>query len=241
MTQRVLIVQHDHCSPPGAVAERFRERGYEETLFQIVPEADFENPGVEVEFPDVRGFDAIVVMGSYWSAWDDDLIGSWLRPEMEMLREADEAGVPVLGICFGGQLLARTHGGSVARAPEPEIGFVEVTSEREELAPGGRWFAWHYDRWQLPPQGVEFARNAMASQGFILRKNLAVQFHPELSSDVLTGWCDNGGREMLAGMGRSADDLIAQARDWDERGRERAHAVVDGFLVNVASQEARAS
>ena len=91
MTQRVLIVQHDHCSPPGAVAERFRERGYEETLFQIVTEADFENPGVEVEFPDVRGFDAIVVMGSYWSAWDDDLIGSWLRPEMEMLREADEA------------------------------------------------------------------------------------------------------------------------------------------------------
>ena len=88
MTRRVLIVQHDHCSPPGAVAERFRERGYEETLFQIVPEADFENPGVEVEFPDVRGFDAIVVMGSYWSAWDDDLIGSWLRPEMEMLREA---------------------------------------------------------------------------------------------------------------------------------------------------------
>lgn len=235
MTQRVLIIQHDHCSPPGAVGERLRERGYETTLFQIVPEAAFDEPGVEVEFPSVSEFDALVVMGSYWSAWDDDLIGSWLRPEMQVLRDADAAGVPVLGICFGGQLLARTHGGSVARAPEPEIGFIDVASEREDLAPGGRWFAWHYDRWQLPPDAVEFARNAMASQGFVLRRNMAVQFHPELSSTMLAGWCDNGGRAMLASMGRDADDLIDEAREWDDEGRRRAAQVVDGFLDHVAA------
>ena len=235
MTKRVLIVQHDHCSPPGAVADRFRERGYEETLFQVVPEKDFENPGVDVEFPDVREFDALVVMGSYWSAWDDELIGSWVAPEMQLLRDADTAGVPVLGICFGGQLLARTHGGSVARAPEPEIGFVEVNSEREDMVPGGTWFAWHYDRWQVPPDAVEFARNDMASQGFVLRKNLAVQFHPELSSEMLTGWCDNGGREMLASLGRDADAEIAAAKEWDDEGRRRAGVLVDGFLEQVAA------
>lgn len=235
MTKRVLIVQHDHCSPPGAVADRFRECGYEETLFQVVPEKDFENPGVDVEFPDVREFDALVVMGSYWSAWDDEMIGSWLAPEMQLLRDADTAGVPVLGICFGGQLLARTHGGSVGRAPEPEIGFVEVSSEREDMVPGGKWFAWHYDRWQVPPDAVEFARNDMASQGSVLRKNLAVQFHPELSSEMLTGWCDNGGREMLASLGRDADAEIAAAKEWDDEGRRRAGVLVDGFLEQVAA------
>lgn len=235
MTKRVLIVQHDHCSPPGAVADRIRECGYEETLFQVVPEKDFENPGVDVEFPDVREFDALVVMGSYWSAWDDEMIGSWLAPEMQLLRDADTAGVPVLGICFGGQLLARTHGGSVGRAPEPEIGFVEVSSEREDMVPGGKWFAWHYDRWQVPPDAVEFARNDMASQGFVLRKNLAVQFHPELSSEMLTGWCDNGGREMLASLGRDADAEIAAAKEWDDEGRRRAGVLVDGFLEQVAA------
>ena len=50
-----------------------------------MPEKDFENPGVDVEFPDVREFDALVVMGSYWSAWDDEMIGSWLAPEMQLL------------------------------------------------------------------------------------------------------------------------------------------------------------
>ena len=237
MTERVLIVQHDHCSPPGAVAERLRERGYDASLFQVVPEEKFEAPGVDVEFPEVTQFDALVVMGSYWSAWDDELIGSWVVPEMQLLRDADAAGIPVLGICFGGQLLARTHGGSVARAPEPEIGFVEVPSEREELVPSGRWFAWHYDRWQLPPDAVEFARNDMASQGFILRKNLAVQFHPELTSEMLTGWCDNGGREMLAGLGRDADAEIAAAKEWDDEGRRRAARLVDGFLDHVGGLE----
>lgn len=232
MTQRVLIIQHDHVSPPGAVADRFRERGFGETLFQVVPEESFEAPGVDVEFPDPHGFDALVVMGSYWSAWDDDLIGSWLKPEMELLHQADAAGIPVLGICFGGQLMARTHDGSAARASEPEIGFVEVVSEREDLAPGGTWFAWHYDRWQVPPDAVEFARNAMASQGFTLRRNLAVQFHPELSSDMLSGWCASGGREMLASLDRDADALIDQARERDDEGRRRA-AVVDGFLDHI--------
>lgn len=233
--KRVLVIQHDHCSPPGAVGERFDERGYDAQLFQIVDEAHFETPGVTVDFPNVDDFDALVVMGSYWSAWDDELIGSWLKPEMALLKKADELGIPVLGICFGGQLLARTHGGSVARAPDPEIGFVEVPSDREELAPGGRWFAWHYDRWQLPPDAHEFMRNDMASQGFTLRRNMAVQFHPELSSAMLTGWVDNGGREALEGLGQDADALIAETAQWDETGYKRARQLVDGFLDNIAT------
>lgn len=215
--RRVLFVHHDHCTDPGAVAARFSDHGFTVTTLQVIPEEHFEAPGIEVSYPSAEEFDAIVVMGAFWSAYDDDLIGSWLAPEMDLLREADDVGVPVLGICFGGQLLARTHGGRVYRAEEPEIGFIDIASDDPTLALPGRWFAWHYDRWELPPGAVEFARNDLASQGFTLRRNLGVQFHPELTSAVLTGWIDNGGREMLAERGRDADAEIAQAKEWEDR------------------------
>ncbi|WP_412457973.1 type 1 glutamine amidotransferase [Mycolicibacterium mucogenicum] len=99
---------------------------------------------------------------------------------MAQLRQADEEGVPVLGVCFGGQLLAYTHGGEVVPSQAPEIGWYGLTSDRPDLVPEGPWYQWHFDRWTMPPTAVGIARNANASQAFQLRRNLAVQFHPEL-------------------------------------------------------------
>ena len=89
-----------------------------------------------------------MALGASWSAYDASL-HSWLLPELQLLRDAHEAQVPVLGVCFGGQLLAAAHGGSVARSAHPEIGWYDVESD-DDLVPAGRWFQWHYDRWQLP-------------------------------------------------------------------------------------------
>ncbi len=125
---QLLVIQHDHASPLGPVAERFVERGFDLTMHPVVPESSFLAPGVETEFPDFTRFDAVVPMGAPWSAYDE-VIGSWVRPEIEQLRRADEAGVPVLGICFGGQLLAATHGGAVIASSTPEIGWADVRSD----------------------------------------------------------------------------------------------------------------
>src|SRR5690348_13968551 len=103
---QLLVIEHDHVSPLGPVAERFVERGYDVRGHGVVDLASFATPGVFTEFPDFTAFDAVVTMGAPWSTYDHELIGSWVLPEMEQLRRADEAGVPVLGICFGGQLLA---------------------------------------------------------------------------------------------------------------------------------------
>ena len=169
---RALFLQHDHLSPPGPVAERFAHRGYAIDEAVVVSPENFHAPNKPFDFPDPREFDALVVMGAPWGAWDDETIGSWLLPEIEWLREADDLGVPVFGICFGGQLLARAHGGSVARAPRPEIGWTSIWTQEPELVGPGPWFQWHYDRWQVPPGARELARNSMASQAFVLRRNL---------------------------------------------------------------------
>ncbi len=234
---RVLVVQHDHCSPPGPVAERFLDRGYDVVLHPVVDEAAFHAPNVTTEFPDFTAFDAVVAMGAPWSAYDHGLIGSWVLPEIEQLRAADDTGVPVLGICFGGQLLATAHGGTVARSPEPELGWTEVESDDQRLLPAGEWFQWHYDRWTLPEGAQEVARNHAASQAFVLRRNLAVQFHPELTSAMLTLWLDNGGRAEASTVGRDPETLLSRTRELDPVARLRAHALVDGFLDRVAAPD----
>ena len=84
-----------------------------------------------------------------------------------MVRRALDAGVGVLGVCFGGQLLAHALGGTVARSPAPEIGWREVSSAKPDLVPPGPWFQWHFDRFTTPPGGIEVARNADATQAFV--------------------------------------------------------------------------
>ncbi len=231
---RALVIQHDHVSPPGPVGERLEERGFDVTLHQVVPEGAVGTVGLTGSFPDATAYDVIVPMGAPWSVYDHPLVGSWVEPEAQLLRDADAHEVPVLGICFGGQLLAHAHGGRVERSPDPEIGWVSIESDDEDLVPTGPWFQWHYDRWVLPPGAVEVARNPAASQAYLLRRNLAVQFHPELTSEMLRGWLDDGGTEQARARGLDPDELFATTLVEDAAGRTRARALVDAFLDRVA-------
>lgn len=231
---RVLFIEHDHISPPGPVGERFADHGYEVEELLVVPGERFHDPNVGMEFPSPTDYDAIVPMGAPWSAYAHEHIGAWVKPELDLLRAAHAAAVPVLGICFGGQLLAAAHGGEVAPSPHPELGWSVVHSDDEELVPSGIWFQWHSDRWTVPPQGTEIARNAAASQAFVLGRNLALQFHPELTVDMLVGWFAEGGRAQVTSRGLDADVMLAHTAALEPQARQRAHALVDSFLARVA-------
>lgn len=233
---RLLVIEHDHVSRLEHVAERFEERGFDVTGHLVVEGPSFATPGVSTVFPDFEQFDAVVLMGAPWSTYDHDLIGSWVLPEMEQVARADQNGVPVLGICFGGQLLASVLGGGVVRSETAEIGWADVESDDPALVPPGPWFQWHYDRWDLPPDAVEVARNPAASQAFVLRRNLAVQFHPELSPDVLDGWLANGGDAKAKEAGHDPAALVAETAVRADDARERARRLVDGFLDHVANR-----
>ena len=227
---RALLIQHDHICKPGSVGERLTQLGFDLVVHQVVAESSYLSPNVETEFPKPTDFELIVPMGAPWSVYDHESIGSWVAPELGMLREAHDHQVPVLGICFGGQLLAAAHGGSVSRSAAPEIGWVEIDSDDESLVPSGTWFQWHYDQWQLPDDAQEVARNAQSSQAFVLGRNLAVQFHPEITREILASWMANGGTEEMDRFGMSVDQLVRQTAERDPSNRERAHRLVDQFL-----------
>jgi GMP synthase-like glutamine amidotransferase len=233
---RALLIQHDHICTPGLVGERLLDRGFELVVHQVVREDRFLSPNVEIEFPDPTDFDAIIPMGAPWSVYDHDAIGTWVPAELTMLRDAHHHEVPVLGICFGGQMLAAAHGGSVARSAAPEIGWVSVDSDDESLVPSGTWFQWHYDQWQLPIHAHEVARNANSSQAFVLGRNLAVQFHPEMTSEILTSWIATGGAAEVDQFGMELETLVRQTAESDVSNRERAHRLVDQFLARMIVQ-----
>ncbi len=231
---RVLFVQHDHVSPTGPVGERFRERGFETQEILVVPEDQFGEPNVTFSFPDLNDYDVIVPLGAPWGAWDDACIGNWLTPEIEWIRAAVSSGKPVLGICFGGQLIARAMGGSVAPAPKGEIGWTSIWSERPDLVSNGPWFQFHYDRWQLPPGATEIARNPLASQAFLINNSLAVQFHPELNAAGLKGWLDWGGDKKVLEDGQDPIVMMHQTEAEEADARARTFALVDAFLDQVS-------
>jgi len=233
---RALLIQHDHICTPGFVGERLLDRGFDLVVHQVVREDRFLSPNVEIEFPDPTDFDAIIPMGAPWSVYDHDAIGTWVPAELTMLRDAHHHEVPVLGICFGGQMLAAAHGGSVARSAAPEIGWVSVDSDDESLVPSGTWFQWHYDRWQLPKHAQEVAHNANSSQAFVLGRNLAVQFHPEMTSEILTSWIATGGAAEIDQFGMELETLVRQTAENDVSNRERAHRLVDQFLDRMIVQ-----
>jgi GMP synthase-like glutamine amidotransferase len=233
--RRVLFVQHDHVSPPGPIGERFADRGHDVEEFLVVDEAAFHgDPNVAVDLPDFRSYDTVVIMGAVWGVYAEDIVGNWLVPEKRRLREALDAGVPVLGLCFGGQLLAEALGGQVARSPAPELGWHLVHSDDPELVPAGAWFQYHYDRWTLPGEVTDVARNAAASQAFVADRALGVQFHPELTAAMLEGWLANGGTADLRRAGLDPEVLLHHTREIEADARRRAHDLVDAFLDRVA-------
>ena len=232
---RVLFVKQDHASPAGFVGSAFTDLGYDVSEFTVVPESRYDSPDVTAVFPDPGGYDAIVFFGSAWSVYDEDTVGSWIGEEIAVARSAMDLGVPVLGICFGGQMLAAAVGGSVSRAPAPEIGWSMVDTSIPGLIDAGPWFQWHFDRFTVPAGVPVLARSALADQAFRVGRTLGLQFHPELTSSVLECWLDNGGAGQLAASEVDAGALVEQTRSLESVSALRAHELVRRFVTDVTT------
>ena len=251
---RVLFVKHHRSSPDGFVGDAFTSLGYDIDSFMVVPPERHDAPNISVTFPDPLDYDAIVPFGAIWSVYDSEQIGNWIGDEIAFTRSAIAAGVPVLGICFGGQLLAAALGGSVSRAPAPEaeIGWCDVDPAPDPanltgltglngligligLLGAGPWFQWHYDRFSLPPGARLLARTPRANQAFVQGRSLGLQFHPELNSDVLQAWIDDGGASELEAAGIDGGELMARTAEVESAAGRRAHSLIARFVRDVAT------
>jgi GMP synthase-like glutamine amidotransferase len=145
--------------------------------------------------PDPRGAAAIVVLGADASAVGE---GSepWVAPEIAWTRAAAIAGVPILGICFGAQVLARALGGRVHRMPAAQVGWIRTPSTDIQALPSGPWLSWHQDAVLPPPNARVLARDEHCVQAFAAGPHLAVQFHPEVTPAIVDAWIATDGRDL---------------------------------------------
>jgi GMP synthase-like glutamine amidotransferase len=233
---RALFIQQDHVSPTGPIGEAFADRGYDIDHFVVVPADQYPNPHVEVTFPDPLQYDVIIPMGAIWAVYDHHVI-DWINDELALLRQAHDAGVPLFGICFGGQSVAAALGGSVHMAPEREVGWTPLKSTRPDLVDGGPWFEWHQDRWVPPPGATTIASTAKADQAFVIGRSMALQFHPEVVYSTLTGWLGNGGYAELEEHGHDVEAMLAQTKEIEADAAFRARRLVNRFLDQVAIVE----
>jgi hypothetical protein len=113
---KVPFLYNEHLATEALLGEAFSESGFDIDTFEVVPAERIDHPAGEVTFPDPTGYDVIVPLGARWPVYDDALRRTWVGAEMQLMRDAADAGVALLGVCFGGQLLAQAFGGSVARS-----------------------------------------------------------------------------------------------------------------------------
>ena len=138
----LCIVEQNDDAPAGLLAEWAEERGHR----TITLHAAEIGAG---PWPDPTGYGAVIPLGAEQSV--ERSPDPWIAPQVAFLREAHDRGVPVLGLCFGGQALAAALGGAVHRAATPEIGWLELESLDSAAIAPGPWFAWHNDTFTLPP------------------------------------------------------------------------------------------
>ncbi|MBV9451400.1 MAG: gamma-glutamyl-gamma-aminobutyrate hydrolase family protein [Streptosporangiaceae bacterium] len=215
---RVVVVRHHDVDSAGFIGAAFEAKGAELDV-RLFPD---DGP-----LPGPSGFDHILVLGAVFSV-NDDL--EWIADELAWLREADQAGVPILGICFGAQALSAAFGGAVERAPRKEIGWVTVDSVDPDLIAPGPWLEFHGDRCLIPPAARVLATNDVCVQAFTIGRHLAVQFHPEVDGPQLKRWLDNGGDAEAIRIGVNPDDLLTQTVREEPQAATRAETLVTTAL-----------
>jgi GMP synthase-like glutamine amidotransferase len=219
---RALIVQHEDPTPPGLVTEWLEHHGADVEIYRI----DLEDRDV-----DPAEYDLVVSLGSEFAAFDDSK--PFVPREARLMRDAVDADVPILGLCFGGQMLARVLGGDVSRSEDSEIGWLPVRSRDPELVPEGPWFQWHFDTFTVPPGAEVVAESDAGPQAFVAGRSLGLQFHPEVTPQIMDDWVREY-RHELDDEGVDPDALLEETGRRATESRETSWRLLERFWDTVA-------
>lgn len=182
----IAIFRHSPGEGPGYFATFLDRHSLPWTLFRI------DDGVLPPSTPDE--FSGLCFMGGPMSV-NDDL--PWIPPTLDLIRQADAKGIPAIGHCLGGQLMAKAFGGTVGRNPVKELGWGTVAATADaaakdwlgEIAPFEA-FHWHGETFSIPHGATRILQSAWcANQAFVRGPHLAMQCHVEMSAEMIRDWC----------------------------------------------------
>ena len=181
----------------------------------------------------IENVDLFVHLGSSWSVYWAS-VQTQVDSEVSLMRHSIERGVPVLGICFGAQLLSHAFGGVVERGKKTEIGWHDVVAPETNSVLTGRWMQWHYDSFTAPRGFDVLAINEAGVQAIRRGRAFGVQFHPEANEPIVSKWMSGEGAAELAAAGIAPSSLLDETRRGVERTSVATTKLMDWFLEEVA-------
>lgn len=183
----------------------------------------------DLQSGDALEADLVLLLGSARSA-HAAAESSVVEAESELVRAALASGIPVLGICYGAQLLARALGGEVHPSAQPEIGWYRLNSEDPLLCPAGPWTQFHSDALIPPSTARVLGTSPAGCQGFAdeahRARALGWQFHPEVTPSRFITWVERL-RPFCESHGADPDWLIATAAERETGLRQAAYSLTD--------------
>ena len=181
----ILVIKNAKLEGPGTLGKLFESDGFKlETVFakkEKIPQLDHS---------------VVMVLGAPESA-NNNL--QYLKNEMSLIQHAVDKEIPVLGICLGSQLIAKTFGANVYSGSKKEIGFyhdikIDVTSKSrlfEGIDNPFTVFHWHGDTFDIPKNATRLAYSELYHQAFQIGSAIGIQFHFEVDKQIILSWIDN--------------------------------------------------
>lgn len=221
---RAHYLQHVPFEGLGSIETWLEDAGYDITSTQLYD---------SINFPKVEAFDFLVVMGGSMSINDEDNY-PWLVEEKKFIKRTIEAGKPILGICFGAQLIANSMGGEVFQNTAKEIGWFPIQATKSDNNAVFQFpeevdvFHWHGETFTLPPGAVQIAESkACKNQAFQMGTHvMGLQFHLETTPESAQAVVDNCRDELVDG------EYIQTERDILSVPQKRYHSI-NNLMVKV--------
>lgn len=232
---RALHLINIPVAPGGLFLPPLRERGFE------IDDVDVESASVPAS---IAGYDAIVVCGGAANTHEAERY-PWIDDEVELLREAIDRDIPVMGLCLGAQLLTVATGGEVYRS-STEIGWFDVEVDPAaaadpvlgSLPPTFTALEWHDYACTPASSTTTLARNDACVQAFRAAPSAwGTQFHIEVTDDLMLDWWAEGEEELRA-AGYDHDRFNREAARYHARHQQIGRAMAERFASLAADRVA---
>jgi len=212
-----VVLHNDESAPPALLADWLRERGIPHRTVRTWASGIPADPGE---------FAWVASLGASASATQRE--PAWIPDEIEFLRRAIDADVPVLGICFGAQALSLALGGEVTAAHPLAWGWLEIETDEPDLIPPGPWVHFNYEIFSVPAGATLLARSPAGPGAFRLGPHLGVQFHPEVTPGSVDRWAESRAAK-LAELGIERGELRAAGERFAVRASKEAFGLFDAW------------